>query len=168
MSELNDYRMPCLEICHPNGRGTGSALRLCLSPATAAEPGFVRLRMADQSGTSGFDWADACSADLGAVDLAKLLMVFQGWIEKTGEDSSGDNRIITDVTDGHVRVDLYHKVDPVHGYVLTLMKPVKGLAKAMMRQIALSSAESLALSTAIQGALHTVAFGVPHAIEEEL
>ena len=167
MSELNDYCLPCLEIRHPNGRGTGSALCLYLSPATAAAPGFIRLRMADQSGTSGFVWGESCCADLGAVDLAKLLMVFQGWIEKTGADSSGDNRITTGATDGHIQVDLYHAVDPIPRYVLTLMKPAKGGTDSVVRKIALSGAEALALSTAIQGALHAVAFGVPHAIEEE-
>lgn len=168
MSKLNDYKRPCLELCHPNGRGIGTALRLYLSPATAEAPGFIRLRMADQSGTSDFDWDASCSADLGAVDLAKLLMVFQGWIEKTGADSAGDNRIIISSTNGHIQVDVYHLVDPTQSYVLTLIKSTKDGAKDVVRQIVLSNAEALALTESIRGVLQTVAFGVPHFVEEEL
>lgn len=165
MSKLNDYKRPCLELCHPNGRGIGTALRLYLSPATAEAPGFIRLRIADQSGTSDFDWDASCSADLGAVDLAKLLMVFQGWIEKTGADSAGDNKITIRSTNGHIQVDLYHLVQ---SYVLMLLKSTKDGAKDVVRKIVLSNAEALALTESIRGVLHTVAFGVPHFVEEEM
>ena len=166
MSEEMRYgKCPLLELRHPNGRETGSALRMSLTPATVGKPGYVTLALADQIVTEGtrcapdYKWESAVSVDLGAVDLAKLLTVFMGWTEGTDSDGSGDNTIRLQKENGDLTtVDLRHKVEPGPTYVLTIIACVLHQSKTAV-QIALSSVEALAISEAIRGAMHRVAFG---------
>lgn len=164
-----DYSgMPCLELRHANARETGSAIRMWLHPAVAGQPGCISLKLAEQKGPDRFDWWNASYAQLGPTDLAKLLMVFTGWIERTANEGAGmDNTIRHTLDDGNiVTVDLSHKVDPYPAYSLTLTRHILHSNKEQV-QIELSNAEALAITEAIRGMLHYVAFGVPHLVEKE-
>ena len=156
----NDGLGPCLALYHPNARYTGSALRMWLHPAVAGQDGCISLKIAEQDGSHDrFDWAHALYAQLKAVDLAKLIMVFQGWIEATRDDVFGDNRITVSMPSCVITVDLRHQVDPSPRYVLTLISHPLGQMSCSQRQITLLHAEALAISEAIRGAMSRVAFG---------
>lgn len=156
----NDGLGPCLALYHPNARHTGSALRMWLHPAVAGHDGRISLKIAEQDGAhDGFDWAHCAYVQLKAVDLAKLLMVFQGCTEATDKGWSGDNTIrLYNESGDIITVDLRHKVEPGPSYVLTVVSYVLRQSKTEI-QIELSNAEALALSEAIRGAMSRVAFG---------
>ena len=173
------FMTPGFCIRHPNGRGTGSALAMRSYPARAmsrnpgddctAESGFVRLAVADQlCGTDGrdaamdYEWSKCIQYDMSPVDIAKMLMVFTGFIEKTGSGWSGDNRISSKTADRLLNVSVDHRVEPEPGYVLTVSRHVRGDCTGdLRRQITLTSAEALCLSEALRGVMPLVAFGTP-------
>lgn len=159
---------PSLVLSHPNVRGTGSTLWMTLVPATGDHCGFIRVRIAPQKKRQGYDWDNALESTLSETDLAKLLMVFTGWIERTANEGAGmDNTIRHLFDDGSlITVDLSHKVEPYPSYSLTLTKHILH-ANDEQVQIVLSNAEALAITEAIRGAMHYVAFGVPHLVEKE-
>lgn len=76
-----------LAFYHPNAKGTGSAIRFTVEPATAQREGAVRMAVAkqatiasyaDPSSRATFDWAGACNVRLAVVEAAEVLMVFGG------------------------------------------------------------------------------------------
>ena len=168
MENDNEGVTPCLALYHANARKTGAALRMWLHPVAAGQPGCISLKLAEQKGPDRFDWRNALYVQLGLTDLAKILMVFTGWVERTENEGAGmDNTIRHTLDDGNViAVDLSHKVDPYPSYSLTLTKHILHSNKEQV-QISLSNAEALAITEAIRGAMHYVAFGVPHLVEKE-
>ena len=159
---------PSLVLSHPNARGTGSTLWMTLVPATGDHCGFIRVRIAPQSKKQGYAWDSALESTLSETDLAKLLMVFTGWTERTANEGSGMDNTIRHTPDNGsvVTVDLSHRVDPYPSYCLSLVRrgPGKGTEQV---QIELSNAEALAITEAIRGAMPYVAFGVPRLAKEE-
>ena len=78
-----------LAFYHPNAKGTGSAIRFTVEPATAQREGAVRMAVAKQatiasydepSSRATFDWAGACTVRFSVVETAEMLMVFGGQV----------------------------------------------------------------------------------------
>lgn len=158
----NDGLGPCLALYHPIANYAGSALRMWLYPAIGGQDGCISLKIADRV-HGHFDWAHSLYVQLKAVDLAKLIMVFQGWTESLGSDGAGDNRIRFEAEDAITDVHLTHRVEPLSGYWLDITRTARETAdtpeQTAVRQITLSNAEALAISEAIRGAMSRVAFG---------
>ena len=86
-TESRAYR-PKLALYHPNARGTGSAVRLELLPATDDAEGCIMLTIAGQSAVGDrraptptyarFDWENKIVVKLGFTDLCQMLQVFRG------------------------------------------------------------------------------------------
>ena len=89
MNNENDIHTAgaALAFYHPNAKGTGSAIRFTVEPASAQREGTVRMAVAKQatiasydepSSRATFDWAGANTVKLSLLEAAEMLMVFGG------------------------------------------------------------------------------------------
>jgi len=96
-----DYKGRAISFYHPNGRGTGSALRLepRVNRTDADRYNCFFLEMAGQKSTAirdcnettpaTFDWSKKITVKLAFLDIAELLTVLEGRVEKVGGDRNG-------------------------------------------------------------------------------
>lgn len=153
---------PSWTMYHPNGKGTGSALRLELYPAHGAIEGSILATLAPQAsiGSSvtnpGFDWTNAIRVKLTIVDLAHFLQVLRG-MEESIEDGKG---LFHRTTTANMVIKFEHRIEPVPGYLLDVSaKPYDGDVKHVWFHF--RQAEALALLIVLEQSLVSVAFGEP-------
>ena len=130
-TESRAYR-PKLALYHPNARGTGSAVRLELLPATDDAEGCIMLTIAGQSAVGDrraptptyarFDWENKIVVKLGFTDLCQMLQVFRGECESIGDGQGLFHRAGC----GQTRISLRHLVEPIVGYSLDLYRTLPG------------------------------------------
>ena len=160
---------PTLTIYHPNGKGTGSALRLELHPAHDDTAGSIMATIATQMTTGNcmdsmpvyprFDWEGAITVKLDFTDISKMLQVFLGECESL-EDGRG---LFHKSTRGATKIMLRHLVEPIHGYMLEVYRNTHGSEDSNAR-IFLSPYEALGLATAIESSMGVICFGIPMVI----
>ena len=165
-TESRAYR-PKLALYHPNARGTGSAVRLELLPATDDAEGCIMLTIAGQSAVGDrraptptyarFDWENKIVVKLGFTDLCQILQVFRGECESLG-DGLG---LVHISTSGTTKIVLRHLLEPRCGYSLEVYR-TSGQGDSNGR-VFLSPNEALGLSAAIEGSLSVICFGIPMA-----
>ena len=160
------YPRPSLAFYHPNGKGTGSAVRLELHPAHDRTSGSIWLTAANQM-TIGdrrganptfprFDWEGRIVVKLEFDDLCKMLQVFRGECEDIGEGRGIYHRSATATT----KIVLRHLVEPIPGYSLELYRtPTAG--EEMRARFFFNPGEALGLSEAIAGSMSVICFGIP-------
>ena len=161
---------PTLTMYHPNGKGTGSAIRLELHPAHDDTAGSIMATIAMQLATGDrpgtvpvyprFDWKGAITVKLDFTDICKMLQVFRGECESL-EDGRG---LFHQSTRGTTKIMLRHLVEPIHGYMLEVYRNTHGSEDSNAR-IFLSPYEALGLATAIESSMGVICFGismVPH------
>ena len=160
---------PTTTICHANAKGTGTALRLELHPASTDSDGSILATIAPQKAqppqkvqqphVASFEWNNSISVRLCLMDLAKILQVFRGNYESIDDGKGLYHRTIIN---GCTVVRLYHRIEPIGGYVLDVShKPNDG---EIVRLVFLMTYdEAFALAEAIDHAMLYVAFGVPFA-----
>jgi len=97
----SDYKGRSISFYHPNGKGTGSALRLepRINRDDADRYNCFFIEMAPQKslaarGANGmtpatFDWSKKITVKLGFLDIAELLTVLEGRAEKVGGERNG-------------------------------------------------------------------------------
>jgi hypothetical protein len=153
-------------IAHPNGRGTGSAVRISLHPASGIASGYATFEIARQktaelspSGYSTFatfDWGDAITVKMCVSDLAQMLMVFRGQQESIADGKGLFHRSAT----ANAVIKFSHVIEPRPGYCLEVSRrPFDGeLFEAF---IVFRPEEALWLSLALEGAMPALVFGVP-------
>ena len=146
-------------IYHPNGKGTGSALRLELRPADGDIEGYIEFRIAPQLGLTtvhAFDWPNAISARLYMTDLAHVMNVLRGC-----EESICDGKGLYCLTISYsMIVKFEHRIEPVPGYLLEFFKrPHDGEERRV--RFFFSRTEAVALSLLIEQSLVYVVFGDP-------
>lgn len=162
--------MPKLIIYHPNGRGTGSALRLELHPATDNLDGYIDMTIAPQATfcsvadhiRSAFDW------DANSVFKIKLTFDMVCWMLQVlrGECESikdGDGVFIKGNNTETV-FKFRHCLEPCSGYIITIDEDIyRDDDTSWRRNIAftMTPSESLGLSCAIEQSLGVLCFGVP-------
>lgn len=149
-----------LTVCHPNGRGTGSAATFALCPATQDGEGGVAVRILPQKDLPciEFDEGRAIEFRLSPVEVAEVLRVFNGYEESVRDDNGFFHRIDR----GATIMTLSHVIEPSPGYRLSLSRRA-GFgddAKRERLQILLTVAEMYALAGAIDGAMPYIVFGV--------
>lgn len=160
---------PALTMYHPNGNGTGSALRLELHPAHDDTAGSIMATIATQLTTRDhlgsipvfpkFDWKGAITVKLDFTDISKMLQVFRGECESL-EDGRG---LFHQSTRGTTKIMLRHLVEPIHGYMLEVYRNTRGSEDSNAR-IFLSPYEALGLATAIESSMGVICFGIPMVI----
>ena len=157
---------PALTMYHPNGEGTGSAIRLELHPAHDDTAGSImatiatQLTIGDRLGSMPvypkFDWEGAITVKLDFTDISKMLQVFLGECESI-EDGRG---LFHKSTRGTTKITLRHIVEPINGYMLEVYRKTSGSEDSNAR-IFLSPYEALGLATAIESSMGVICFGIP-------
>ena len=157
-----------MTMYHPNGKGTGSAIRLELHPAHDDTAGSIMATIATQLTTGNcmgsmpvyprFDWDGAITVKLDFTDISKMLQVFRGEYESI-EDGRG---LFHKSTRGTTKITLRHIVEPIHGYMLEFYR--KTSEEDSNARIFLSPYEALGLATAIESSMGVICFGIPMVI----
>ena len=158
-----------MTMYHPNGKGTGSAIRLELHPAHDDIAGSIMATIATQLTTGGrlgavpvyprFDWEGAITVKLDFTDISKMLPVFRGECESL-EDGRG---LFHKSTRGTTKITLRHIVEPINGYMLEVSRKTSDSEDSNAR-IFLSPYEALGLATAIESSMGVICFGIPMVI----
>ena len=161
--------IPALTMYHPNGNGTGSAIRLELHPAHDDTAGSIMATIATQLTTgdrlgsmlvySRFDWEGAITVKLDFTDISKMLQVFRGECESL-EDGRG---LFHKSTLGTTKITLRHIVEPINGYLFEVFRSRRDGTDAHA-MIFLSPYEALGLATAIESSMGVICFGIPMVI----
>ena len=161
--------IPALTMYHPNGRGTGSAIRMELHPAHDDTAGSIMATIATQLTTGNcmgsmpvyprFDWHGAITVKLDFTDISKMLQVFRGECESI-EDGRG---LVHKSTRGTTKIILRHIVEPINGYMLEVYRKTSDSEDSNAR-IFLSPYEALGLATAIESSMGVICFGIPMVI----
>ena len=157
---------PTWTMYHPNGKGTGSALRLELYPAhdqtsgsiyaTLAPQKTVGARTAEEVTYPTFDWEKTITIKLDIMDLAQILQVLRGCTESLADGKGLFHRSLT----ANAVIKFEHRIEPVPCYLLEVSrKPVVGDVERIW--FMLRTTEAFALSEAISHALVYLAFGIP-------
>ena len=157
---------PALTMYHPNGKGTGSAIRIELHPAHEDTDGSIMATIATQLTTGNcmgsmpvyprFDWEGAITVKLDFTDISKMLQVFLGECESI-EDGRG---LFHKSTRGTTKITLRHIVEPINGYMLEVYRKTSDSEDSNAR-IFLSPYEALGLATAIESSMGAICFGIP-------
>ena len=160
---------PALTMYHPNGKGTGSAIRIELHPAHDDTAGSIMATIATQltigdrlgavPGYPRFDWEGAITVKLDFTDISKMLQVFRGECESI-EDGRG---LFHKSTRGTTKITLRHIVEPINGYMLEVSRKTSDSEDSNAR-IFLSPYEALGLATAIESSMGVICFGIPMVI----
>ena len=159
------YR-PNLRFFHPNGKGTGCAVKMALHPAHDLVDGSIMLMAANQMTVGDsrgpnptfprFDWENAVCAKLDFADLCKMLQVFRGECDSL----EGDRGLYHKSARGSTRIVLRRLREPVPGYSFELYRmPVKG--DAVRTHILFTPWEALGIAEAIAGSMSVLSFGIP-------
>lgn len=160
---------PTFTMYHPNGRGTGSAIRMELHPAHDDTAGSIMATIATQLTTGNctgsmlvypkFDWKGAITVKLDFTDISKMLQVFRGECESI-EDGRG---LFHKSTRGTTKITLRHIVEPINGYILEVYRKTSD-SEDSNAHIFLSPYEALGLATAIESSMGVICFGIPMVI----
>ncbi len=158
--------MKAMTMYHPNGKGTGSAMKLELRPAHGETDGSVLVTLAPQEEArelpnhdgyaTNFNWDKAISAKFDMIDLTQMLMVLRGAQESIADGKGLFHRTAS----ANIVIKFEHRIEPVPGYVLDISeKPLNGEIRRSF--FYLRPVEAYALCSIIEQALLLIAFGVP-------
>ena len=148
---------PTLKIYRANARGTGSALSVSLSPATAEADGEINIAIMPQTGDElpAFDGAAGVSARLYFADVCELVRVFRGECESIAD---GKGIYIRKQREA-VRVRLAHVIEPVVAYRLELDYMGHRVDDDRHAAIFLTPSEALGLCLCFEQSLAALCFG---------
>ncbi|MDD4101884.1 MAG: hypothetical protein PHU80_04545 [Kiritimatiellae bacterium] len=161
------YR-PRLSFYHANGKGSGSAARFEVVPASGDREGSVYLTLAQQKSVATgstaqgnrqhatFDWAGRVTVKLNFDDLCQMLLVFSGQAAAIadGKGLYHDSRNMTTV------INLNRNDETHPGVTLDISRRGKDESgQACRTRIAFNKAEAFGLGTVLEQALGLVAFG---------
>ena len=158
---------PRLEFYHPNGRGTGCAMVMALSPADSTQNGFIAVSIANQMTVGDptgdnptyptFDWENSVDFVLGFDDLCAILQVLRGETESIREGRG----IFHKYNECRQTIKFSHIVDPVCGYSFEVFETSANGSDEKRVHMLMSPAESLGICESIAGSMYLIAFGVP-------
>jgi hypothetical protein len=169
IAPVRDYR-PRLAFYHANGKGSGSAAKFEVVPASGDRDGAVYLTLASQKSVATgsmdqgtrqhatFDWTNRITVKLNFGDLCQILQVFKGPLA-TIADGKGlyhDSRATTTF------INLTRQTEPHPGWALDVSRRSKDVSEAITRtRIVFNASEAYGLGVVLEQALGVVAFGVP-------
>lgn len=164
------YR-PRLSFYHANGKGTGSAVRFEVVPASGDRDGSVFLTLAQQKSVATgsaeqgnrqhatFDWTNRMIVKLNFSDLCQLLPVFKGQAVTVAEGKGlyHDSRNTTTL------INLTRQSEPYTGLALEVSRRSKAESEPAVRtRIVFNAAEAFGLGAVLEQVLGLLAFGVPN------
>ena len=155
-------KRPTWTMYHPNGKGTGTALRLELHPAHDETDGSIFAAIAPQKTSEtapypSMDWNKAVCVKFDIIELAQILQVLRGCAESIADGKGLFHRTIK----GNTVVRFEHRIEPVCGYMLDIAHKPLGGDDTVRMCFFMKQTEAFAFSEAISHALLYVAFGIP-------
>ena len=147
-----------LEFVSANAKGTGSAIRMNVFPASGDAPGFVLASLARQDSVTGrsFNWTDTVDLRLDRSDLSQILQVLRGM-----QESVNDGRGLYHQGDrGCSLVFFNHQIEPHPGYRFSVDK-VCQTGEQRKASYFFGQDEAFTLMLALERAMFYVCFGVP-------
>lgn len=165
---------PKFAIYHPNGKGTGCALKMDLHPAHGDQDGCIMMSIAPQK-TLGdlrgpskkfptFDWENRICVKLDFADICKLLQVFRGEVEAL-EDGKGLYHRSARYT---TRIVFRHLIEPVQGYSLEVYRDTPGHPEQnRVTHIVLNPWEALGVGISFENSIGVICFGIPQVFAHE-
>ena len=169
-AQARNYR-PRLSFYHANGKGTGSAVRFEVVPASGDRDGSVFLTLAQQKSVATgsaeqgnrqhatFDWTSRMTVKLNFSDLCQLLPVFKGQAATVAEGKGlyHDSRNTTTL------INLTRQSEPYSGLALEVSRRSTAESEPAVRtRIVFNAAESFGLGAVLEQVLGLLAFGVPN------
>jgi hypothetical protein len=161
-----DYKGRSIAFYHPNGKGTGSALRLeprinrtdrdrynCFFVEMAVQKTPVR-REGGATVPATFDWENKITVKLGFLDLAEILAVLEGRCESAG---SGRNGLYHASGGGNTLITFQANREQ-GSYLFALSGKRAGEATPRKVAIALGAAEAIGLRCLLQVGLFFITF----------
>jgi len=163
------YR-PALTLYHANGKGTGSAARFEVVPASGRRDGAVYLTLAQQKSVASgsneqgtrqhatFDWANRLTVKLNFSDLCLMLPVFKGQVLSINEGKGlyHSSRSMTTI------INVFHQTDTFPGTALDVSRKSKaGDDSAQRVRILFNASEAYGLGVVLEQAMGLLAFGIP-------
>ncbi|MGI5868426.1 MAG: hypothetical protein ACOX9C_03135 [Kiritimatiellia bacterium] len=166
---VRDYR-PNLTLYHANSKGSGSAVRFEVVPATGSRDGAIYMTLAQQMSTASgsreqgnrqharFDWQNRVTVKLNFSDLCQMIPVFKGASPNVGEGKGLYHDSRSHVT----MIKLAFQKEPTPGYFLEVSRRAKaGPEPAARIWIVFNAAEAYGLGAVLEQALGYIAFGIP-------
>lgn len=170
---MNEKYNQALTFFHPNPKGTGSAIKFELKPASANQGGAImvtcmnQMTIGDLRGQNPvyprFNWEDRMVIKLGFDDLSKILQVLRGELEALNEGQG-----ICHTTMGcNTRISLSRATMIDFEYILELYRSWNDREEDRTFRIGFKSYEAVGIEAAITGAMVFVSFGIPKEMEED-
>lgn len=163
------YR-PALSIYHANGKGTGSAVRFEVVPATGERDGAVFMTLAQQKSVASgsndqgnrqhatFDWQNRITVKLNFSDLCQMVPVLKGLVPNIA-DGKG---LYHDSRASITTIGLAVQMEPVRGHALDVSsRPKTGGEQASRIRILFNVSEAFGLGAVLEQSMGLVAFGIP-------
>lgn len=154
-------------IYHPNGKGTGSAVKMELRPAHGDVEGGILATLAPQKAAGTvvegvhfyptFDWEKAVTVRLGLEEITQLVMVLRGVNESVADGKGFFHRSET----ANAVIKFEHRIEPVPGYMLDISRRPIGSEDMQKMFFFFRPVEATALGLALEGAMVQVVFGHP-------
>jgi len=171
---MNTGLRPRFAIYHPNGKGTGCAMKMELHPAHADHDGYIMMCVAAQKtvgegdGASRkfptFDWENRIWVKLDFSDICKILQVLRGECESLGDGKGLYHRSARFST----RIVLRHLTEPIQGYSLEIYRDAAGDADGgRSAHLVLNPWEALGVGISFENAIGLICFGVPQVMARE-
>ena len=153
-----------LVLCHINDKGTGSAVKFAVVPASCYETGGLKVTFAHQSGKA-IDWKNTSIETLMEFeDVAKLLEVLRGETESINNNIGLRFERIAEGFSGHLSVPckMYfkHILEPESGYRFNVHESGNGIDEGLNWTIILTNAEAMGLAIALENSMSAIAFGL--------
>lgn len=157
-------------LYHPNGKGTGSAVKFEVVPSSGNRDGAVFLTLAPQKSVASgsvdqgdrqyatFDWLHRVIVKLNFNDLCHLLPVFRG-VASSVADGKG---LFHESRNTTTLINLSRATDACQGVLLEVSRRPKGGDEMPCRvRILFSPTETYGIGVALEQSLGIVAFGIP-------
>jgi len=161
-----DFRGRSIGFYHPNGRGTGSALRL--EPRISRNDGeryncfFVEMAQQKTVGQQAkgektpatFDWSNKITAKLGFLDIAELLAVMEGRLPSAGGERNG----LYHASGAGNTIISFSRSEQSGTWFFSLSNKKSGAAQAQRIGIGLNESELVGLRCLLQAGLFYITF----------
>jgi len=162
---------PKFSIYHPNGKGTGCALKMELHPAHDDHDGCIMMCVAPQKTVGDmrgavrkfptFDWENRICVKLDFADICKILQVLRGECESL-EDGKGLYHRSARYT---TRIVLRHLIEPVQGYSLEVYRDTAGSQdESCSAHLVLNTWEALGVGMSFENSIGVICFGIPRVL----
>lgn len=164
---MNEKYSPALAFFHPNPKGSGSAIKFELKPATSSQDGVIMVTGMNQQTIGNlrgpipvfpkFNWDDRIVVKLGFEDLSKMLEVLRG-VREALNDGAG---ICHTISGCNTRISLTHSTRIGSEYIFELYRNWNFKPGERSFRIVFESFEAVGIEAAITGAMTFISFGIP-------